>query len=81
VGEHEDIDVDSDLDEFELIGFPVNSQYKQLIKRAHTIYKERRIGAKAQSEFILSNHKLQKLIEDVKFIKKHYKVIKSLSRK
>jgi hypothetical protein len=69
-----------DQDEFETTGHHSNTTYKQQIKKAHKIYSERQIGPKVQSDFILSNWKLHKLIEDVKFIKRHYKEIKRLAK-
>jgi hypothetical protein len=75
-----DWDLTKDQEEFKTIGNTTNQGYKAVIKKVHRIYNERIIGFKVKTEFILSHQKLHILIEDVKFIRRHYKEIKKLTR-
>jgi hypothetical protein len=80
IAECDDQDLHKDQEEFKTIGNTTTQGYKVVIKKVHRIYNERIIGYKVKTEFILSHQKLHILIEDVKFIRRHYKEIKKLTR-
>lgn len=80
VAESIDTGLDEEAEDFITIGKVSNTSYKITIKKVHKIYNERRIGLKVKTEYILSHEKLHILIEDVKFIRSHYREIKKMAK-
>lgn len=62
---------------FKVIGQSDVVEYKGTIKKSHKIFNERLIGANVYTEFFLSIRKLNRLIQDVKYLKCQFQKLKS----
>lgn len=62
---------------FKVIGQSDVDEYKGTIKKSHKIFNERLIGANVYTEFFLSIRKLNRLIQDVKYLKCQFQKLKS----